>query len=594
MNDINALMYHDGKYHMIYQWGKRVRHGGYATSEDLLHWTDEGVALIPTQTFLPKSTINVTGEQVFSGSGVVVSGEAARKITGSDKEAMVAIYTGTGSGTCLAWSNDGGKNWHDFKDNPVANPTKAADPRDPHVFWHEPTETWINVIYENGTTFYGSKDLIKWEQLSNIRFGYECPDIFELPLDGDKNNMQWVLQDAIGAYLVGQFDGKTFHIKQDKLFMDCGPDFYAAQTFFRPTLPTEDVIQIAWHDHWNGGVGEHLWQRNATFPVTIGLVTYDGKMRITRNPIKAIKKLYDKSKSKQWKDATIVEGDNFFKDMQSKTYDLTAVFDLSDTSATQINFQIAQHVFKYDIANKRLEVGELPKPRHHRRRDLSLKPDKNGLLKIRMLVDWAQLEIFSAGGVFSYSHHIGFDPNKSNVGLTSTGGDVKLVSLAFNEVKSIWPKPKPEDPDAILLADFEGEDYGDWTATGDAFGKKPATGKIGGQQQVAGYRGSGLVNTYLHQDRSRGTLTSPKFKIERKHIRFFIGGGAHDDTCLQLLIEGEPVASASGRNHEMLTKQFFDVEQHAGKTAQLRIVDQNTGGWGHINVDHITQTDERR
>ena len=81
MNDINALMYHDGKYHMIYQWGKSKRHGGYATSPDLLHWTDKGVALIPQESFLPKEAKrNVSGAQVYSGSGVVVSGDKSTLI----------------------------------------------------------------------------------------------------------------------------------------------------------------------------------------------------------------------------------------------------------------------------------------------------------------------------------------------------------------------------------------------------------------------------------------------------------------------------------------------------------------------------------
>ncbi len=142
MNDINGLMYLDGKYHMIYQWGERIRHGGYATSPDLLHWTDKGVALIPQKSFLPKDAVrNVSGDQVYSGSGVVVSGETAHKITGSTKEAMVAVYTGTAVGTCLAWSNDGGASWHDYPGNPVANPTRGTNPRDPCVFWHEPTKS---------------------------------------------------------------------------------------------------------------------------------------------------------------------------------------------------------------------------------------------------------------------------------------------------------------------------------------------------------------------------------------------------------------------------------------------------------------------
>ena len=440
MNDVNALMYHDGKYHMIYQWGKKIRHGGYATSEDLLHWTDEGVALVPEKTFLPKDAINVSGHQVYSGSGVVVSGETAKKITGSEKEAMVAVYTGTGRGTCLAWSNDGGKNWRDFNANPVANQTEGADPRDPHVFWHEPTQTWINALYEHGTTFYGSKDLITWEKLSNIPFGFECPDIFELPLDGDKSRMKWVLQDANGSYLVGQFDGKTFHPEQDELVMDVGPDFYAAQTFFRPTLPTEDVIQIAWLDHWNGGVGERGWERNATFPVVVGLVTYDGQMHITRTPIEAIETLY--TKTKIWKNETLKEGANLFEGVESKSFDMTAVFNLKDTKASEINFQIANIKLTYDIKNQQM-VGMHMRKIHQPAIDAGkpLKPDANGLLKIRMLIDWAQLEIFSGGGVFSYSAHLPFTPDDGSVGLTAAGGEVTLVSLVLNEVKRIWPAP---------------------------------------------------------------------------------------------------------------------------------------------------------
>ena len=286
MNDINALIYLDGKYHMLYQWGESIRHGGYATSPDLLHWTDQGVALIPQQSFLPKEAIrNVSGAQIYSGSGVIVSGRTAQRITGSSQRAMVAIYTGTKVGTCLAWSNDSGRSWHDYQENPVANPTRGADPRDPCVIWHESTKKWIMALYEQGTTFYGSIDLIDWKKLSNINFGYECPDLYELPLDGASNKRKWVLQDANGTYLVGEFDGKKFTAEQEPLVMDVGPDFYAAQTFFRPNLPTDKLIQIAWNDHWNGGIGEKPWKRNATFPVEVGLITYAGKMRLTRTQV---------------------------------------------------------------------------------------------------------------------------------------------------------------------------------------------------------------------------------------------------------------------------------------------------------------------
>lgn len=432
MNDINALIYFDGQYHMIYQWGKKIRHGGYATSPDLLHWTDQGVALIPQKSFLPEDAVrNVSGDQVYSGSGVVVSGETAHKITGSTKPAMIAIYTGTASGTCLAWSNDSGKSWHDYKNNPVANPTKGADPRDPHVFWHEPTGKWIMAIYEKGTTLYGSKDLITWEFLSNINFGYECPDMFELAVDGDKDKMKWVLQDANGSYLVGDFDGTTFlPTQKDKFVMDVGPDFYAAQTFFRPNLPQDKLIQIAWNDHWNGGIGEKGWERNATFPVEIGLVTYNGKIRITRTPIPAISTLYESTKT--WDSQMLqccCQADNIMSDVKSKKFDLTAHFDLNGATAREIEFRFANRIIKYDIQEQHLLGKEL-------------KPDKDNTIKLRFLVDWGQLEIFAAGGVFSYSQQFAFTPDDDTLQLCASGGKVKLISMQFHEIARTWPAIK--------------------------------------------------------------------------------------------------------------------------------------------------------
>ncbi len=428
MNDINALIYLDGKYHMIYQWGEQIRHGGYATSPDLLHWTDHGVALIPQNSFLPAAAVrNVSGADIYSGSGVVVSGETARKITGSSKEAMVAIYTGTKVGTCLAWSNDGGQSWHDYEANPVANPAEYADPRDPCVFWHEATKKWILALYENGTTFYGSTDLIHWELLSNIRFGYECPDVYELPLDGDERNTKWILQDANGTYLVGDFDGTKFTSQQDGLIMDVGPDFYAAQTFFRPNFPGGKLVQIAWMDHWNGGIGESPWQRNATFPVEVGLVTYHGKMRLTRTPIAAIKNLYESTK--RWSDETIYcscQHKNILADVESKKFDLTAVFDLQGATAREFEFKIANKAINYSIERQEL-MGK------------SLTPDDDHRLTIRMLVDWSQLEVFAANGVFSYSEQFAFTPENGSLNLYANGGEVRLISLELSEVARTWP-----------------------------------------------------------------------------------------------------------------------------------------------------------
>ena len=150
----------------------------------------------------------------------------------------------------------------------------------------------------------------------------------------------------------------------------------------------------------------------------------------------------------------------------------------------------------------------------------------------------------------------------------------------------------PETKD-IVIADFEGNDYGEWKATGDAFGAGPAHGTLPTQQPVAGFLGKGLVNSFRDGDRTIGTLTSPAFTIQRKHLSFLIGGGDHPhETCLNLIIDGQIVRTETGQNSERLETCRWDIVEFAGKQAILQIVDKNTGGWGHIMIDQIVQTDK--
>jgi fructan beta-fructosidase len=155
-----------------------------------------------------------------------------------------------------------------------------------------------------------------------------------------------------------------------------------------------------------------------------------------------------------------------------------------------------------------------------------------------------------------------------------------------------------ERPD-ILIADFEGDTYGDWTTTGTAFGKGPARGTLPNQMPVTGYLGKGLVNSYLGGDASTGTLTSPEFTIDRKFINFLIGGGKHPGTRIDLVVGDKAVRTATGPNDkpggsEHLDWHSWDVSEFAGKKAVIKIVDEESGGWGHINVDHIVQSDHKK
>src|SRR5262249_37192264 len=155
-----------------------------------------------------------------------------------------------------------------------------------------------------------------------------------------------------------------------------------------------------------------------------------------------------------------------------------------------------------------------------------------------------------------------------------------------------------ERPD-LVIADFEGDTYGDWTTTGTAFGKGPARGTLPNQMPVTGFLGKGLVNSYVGGDASTGTLTSPEFTLDRKFSSFLIGGGKHPGTRIDLIVAGKTVRTATGSNDrpggsEQLDWHTWDVSELAGKKAILRIVDEETGGWGHINIDHIVQSDHKK
>ncbi|HWD18561.1 MAG TPA: glycoside hydrolase family 32 protein [Verrucomicrobiae bacterium] len=160
------------------------------------------------------------------------------------------------------------------------------------------------------------------------------------------------------------------------------------------------------------------------------------------------------------------------------------------------------------------------------------------------------------------------------------------------DADSVFAPTAPVVPAGRMLADFEGADYGAWQATGTAFGSGPAPGAFPGQNPVAGYRGHGLVNTFLNGDGSTGTLTSPAFTVTNDYINFLIGAGSHAGvTCMNLLVDGQIVRTATGHDNELLTWDSWDVHALRNRTARIQIVDEDTGGWGHINVDDIMLAD---
>ena len=196
-----------------------------------------------------------------------------------------------------------------------------------------------------------------------------------------------------------------------------------------------------------------------------------------------------------------------------------------------------------------------------------------------------QNDEFLRRGVNWYCHYNGSAANYS------------LVGYALAQALNTGSGPAPASDD-IVIADFEGKDYGDWEVTGNAFGHAPVKGSQARRHTVRGFAGKALVDTYVDpdgnfNDDNTGTLTSPEFRIERNYIAFLVGGGAHDKTCMQLLIGDKVAASCSGEDDEKLVQRYFNVVKFKGKTARLRIVDNQKGGWAHINIDHIVQSNQK-
>ncbi|HUT94026.1 MAG TPA: GH116 family glycosyl hydrolase [Thermoguttaceae bacterium] len=167
------------------------------------------------------------------------------------------------------------------------------------------------------------------------------------------------------------------------------------------------------------------------------------------------------------------------------------------------------------------------------------------------------------------------------------------VTMVFGSAKPVEPPRVEREP--IVLAEFEGDDYGDWAVEGEAFGKGPAHGTLPSQQEVSGFQGKGLVNTFLGGDRPHGKLTSPPFEIDRAFVNFRLGGGTHEGkTCINLVVDGKVARTAAGRNSEKLEWNHWNVRDLAGKQARIEIVDRESGGWGHVNVDSIELADKPR
>lgn len=196
---------------------------------------------------------------------------------------------------------------------------------------------------------------------------------------------------------------------------------------------------------------------------------------------------------------------------------------------------------------------------------------------------------------------------------SGTAGRGSRINALRREKGLVWldcrarpvpPQPVVERRPDLVFDDFERAAYERWTATGTAFGAGPVEmeklpeyqGKVQGQgRRVVNTHGGAPGPDVGARDAARGTLTSEPFVIERNFINFLIGGGPHKGkTCLNLLVDGAVVLSATGEGDNRMKPRSWDVRAWAGRTARLQAVDEESGPWGNLGFDDLVFSDAPR
>lgn len=458
MNDPNGLVYLNGTYHLFFQynpggttWGPM--HWGHTTSKDLLHWTEQPIALYPDSL-----------GAIFSGSAVIDKHNTA----GFGNNAMVAIFTyhnqkkeeaktGLHQYQGLAYSTDEGKTWTKYKGNPVLPNPGIWDFRDPKVQWFEAEKKWLMTLAtKDRITFYSSPDLKKWTKESD--FGatigahggvWECPDLFSLNYNGQE---KWVLLVSINPggpsggsatqYFTGSFDGKTF-VPDDTTtrWMDYGADNYAGVTYSNTGARK---ILIGWMSNWQYAnvVPTQNWRSATTIPRELKLLDINGKAFLASEPVTELEKIIGPVTSMNQVE---VNGDLDLS-TQLKSADGKYLLDMELDSLQDIELHLSNSkgnevVVGYDETNDtyyvdRTKSGEINFEQTFARKTFAPRITGGKHLSMKLLVDVASAEVFADGGL-SVLTNIFFPDEPLNSLHITAKKPLKIKRISYSAIKPV-------------------------------------------------------------------------------------------------------------------------------------------------------------
>lgn len=462
MNDPNGMVYKDGVWHLCYQWnpyGSKWQNlsWGQSTSTDLIHWTHQPEAVLEPD-----------------GLGMIFSGSAAIDHTGSagfGNGAVIAMYTSADASQIqsLASSPDGGYTYDVYPGNPVL--TLESEARDPNMFWDEKAGHWVLTLahaLDHEMLIFTSPDMKEWTLQSSFGKGlgaqdgvWECPDLFELPVEGT-DEKKWVLLCNINPggpfggsatqYFTGNFDGKTFTPDSDEdgsvpaKWMDYGKDHYATVSF--SDAPGGRRTVMGWMSNWQYAADVPTLQfRSAnTLPREAGLFRGDdGRTYMSSTPSPEVEALRDRlfkssgRKSLGSKAVTIPLPEandgicEIIAELQAGKQG-KAVIELKNRAGDKVmmTYDAGEHTLSFD----RRESGIIDFSNDFPAVTVSPTFESDGRISLRIFIDRSSIEVFGNDGRFAMTNLVFPNEPFGSISFSMEQGKGKLNSLRIYSLKA--------------------------------------------------------------------------------------------------------------------------------------------------------------
>lgn len=414
-NDVNGPLFYHGQYHLFWQafpfgvtWDTGFMYWGHAVSKDLVHWRELSPALMLDNLGSP-----------WSGSSFIDHNNDG----GWGKDALVLVYTAFDRVShkqvqCIAYSTDNGVTFTHFERNPVLDTNSelgSNDTRDPKVFWYAPAHHWVMVLFEkDGMSFFSSTSLKDWTRTSHIKGLHECPDFFELPVDGDATHKKWILHGGSSKYFIGSFDGKTFTPESPELDYAEGKNshgddvLYAAQSF--ANMPDGRRVQMAWGRIKEDGMP---FNQMMLFPTEFKLTATSEGLRMRATPIGEIEQLHVEAHA--WSSLTAAAANQNLHLIKPGPLHVKLQLSLHDNDELSIQYQ-----------------------------GTALTTLKAGSVSVELLIDKCVAEIFVNGGERYLLRQLPPSADPRGLEFFPAAANSGISRLEVYEIKSMWNTSPPK------------------------------------------------------------------------------------------------------------------------------------------------------